>query len=59
MAIEKLHSFKIRLYSKDGKTSPVSEYILELVKTNKLFAWEAIAQISKIPEIMYLGLSDK
>lgn len=59
MSIEKLSSFKVRLYSKDGKTSPVSQYLLELLKTNKLFAWEAIAQISKIPQIMYLGLSDK
>lgn len=29
MPIDKFQSFQVRLYSKDGKTSPVEDYLLE------------------------------
>ena len=59
MTIEKFQSFQVRLYSKDGETSPVEEYLTDLLDSNKEFGLEAIAEISKLPEIMYLGFGKK
>jgi len=54
-----LQHFQVRLYSKDGKTSPVEKYLADLLDYNKEFGLEAITQISKLPEIMYLGFGKK
>jgi len=59
MPIDKFQSFQVRLYSKDGKTSPVEDYLADLLDSNKEFGLEAIAEISKLPEIMYLGFAKK
>jgi phage-related protein len=47
------------LYSKNGKTSPIEDYLADLLDSNKEFGLQAIAEIGKIPEIMYLGYSQK
>ena len=54
MTIEKFKSFQVRLYSLDGKTSPVLEYIRDLFKANKFFGAEAIQQLQNLPETFYL-----
>jgi phage-related protein len=51
----KLQNFQVRLYSTDGKNSPILEYILELLQANKEFGLEALVQLRNLPEIMYLG----
>lgn len=59
MPIDKFQSFQIRLYSPDGITSPVEDYIADLLDSNKEFGLDVIAEIGKLPEIMYLGSTKK
>jgi phage-related protein len=59
MPIDKFQSFQIRLYSPDGTTSPVEDYIADLLDSNKEFGLDVIAEIGKLPEIMYLGSTKK
>lgn len=59
MPVDKFRSFQVRLYSKDGKTSPVEDYLADLLDSNKEFGLEAMAEIGKLPEIVYLGSTNK
>jgi phage-related protein len=51
----KLQHFQVRLYSTDGETSPILEYVFELLQTNKEFGLEVLVQLRNLPEIFYLG----
>lgn len=54
MNLEKFKKFKVKYYSKDGKDSPVFQYLIELFDTSPNLAKEALYRLIDLPKHFYL-----
>jgi phage-related protein len=48
-----IQDFKVRLASKDGVTSQIVDYLVELIDTNPIMANKAITNITQLPYKIY------